>query len=169
MLHQQLSKEWFLVRNALSNFTSDAMLNHVRAVDGVIDYDGCNAYVPSSSNFASDVNSYWDQVTNYSNLRFSTNCDVNLSGGIELQMEGPSLTIEELRSNERAYGLLSCSRATNNASLTITRPFVVRKLVEKDYPSPGQCRISVYDILGTNDNPALKYSHRKLDVNATFV
>lgn len=169
MLHQHLSKDWFLARNALSNFTSDAVLNKIKG--SVNNYATCASFaVPTTIDFAPDVNAYWDTALNYMNARFLTHCDANLSGAIEVQMSETYPALEEFRSNERAYGLLSCTRSTNNASLTITRPFVVRKLVEKDIIVPGSaCRISVYDILGTNDNPTLNYSHKKLDVNETFV
>jgi hypothetical protein len=168
-LHQALSKDWFLARNALANFASDAILHKISVTDPLpknsycgIDFD---PHYNSTFDYGPDINAYWDTAIAYMNTNFGTNCDANLSGDIERQMEGPSAS-EAVRTGERAYGLLSCTRSTAHSTQTLTRPFVIRKEVRNIYLPNIECEVNVFDMLG--NNPAEGINFEKLDVNRVF-
>ncbi len=165
VLHQQLSKDWFLLRNSLSNFASDAILSRIDAQHPFSPVN-CNFVDIVNYDYGADINAAWDDVTAHTNTNFGTNCDVNLSGEAYLQFESAVPNPNVVRSGQRAYGILSCTRSTTHATLTLRHAFVIRKEVRvQNIPSVG-CVLSVYDRLG--DNPSAGINFEKLDVNKTY-
>lgn len=163
VIQQSVSKDWFMTRNALTNFASDAILEHISLQSPPPSLANCSQSL-TSLDYATQVESYWDAAVNQINGRYGANCDVNLSVEVQNLVEGLYLPAPSVLDEERAYGLLSCSRATTNGELTIKRPFVIRKDVR--IASNGlACVISVFDILG--DNPS-GYRYEKIDVNQAF-
>ena len=162
VLQQGLSKDWFLVRNALTNFASEAILE---SIETNYSPGPSSCTIPITTNYAPDINAYWDNVVTYMNGQFGVNCDVNVSGDLQRTLEAPSAPINEIRSRSRGYGILSCSRSTETAFLSITRPFVIRKDVRTTL-GPGGCTVRIYDILG--DNPPAGIPFEKLDVEKTY-
>lgn len=166
-LHQALSKDWFLARNALSNFASDAILHKISVSDPLPKNWRCgvDASYDASFNYGPDINAYWDTAIIYMNANFGTNCDVNLSGDLERQIEGSSAS-EVVRTGERAYGILSCTRSTAHTTQTLTRPFVIRKEVRAKLTSGVECDVNVFDVLGNNPSEGINFE--KQDVNRAF-
>ena len=164
ILQQSLSKDWFLTRNALSNFASDAILSSIEAQYSP-SLSQCNSGTILNLDFADDINDAWDSVTFYTNQNFGTNCDVNLSGDMEVLLENSPPDVEKVLSGERAYGLLSCTRSTPNATLTLTRPFVIRKDVRVKLTPLVSCDVNVFDILGDNGSTVI---FEKQDVNKSY-
>lgn len=162
VLQQSLSKDWFLLRNALTNFASEAILE---SIETNFSPGPSSCAIPSATDYAPDINAYWDDVVTYMNGQFGVNCDVNLSGDLQRSLEGPSAPINEIRSRSRGYGLLSCTRSSGVASLSITRPFVIRKDVRTTL-GPGGCTVRIFDILG--DNPSAGIPFERLDVEKTY-
>lgn len=168
VLQQALSKDWFMARNALANFASDAMLTKIQLPDPPNPSVNCTTAHFSATDYGPDINDYWHSAILYMNAKFGTQCDVNLSGDIKFLMEN-SPTPNEYHGGERAYGLLSCTRSTPHATLTIKRPFVIRKEVTLKYTGPPtnwECDMNVFDILG--DNPAGGVVFRKQDANKFY-
>ncbi len=163
VIQQSLSKDWFMTRNALANFASDAILEHIALQNPAPSLGNCNQSF-ASLDYATQVESYWDEAVKHINDNFGTNCDVNLSVEVQNLVEGITLPAPSVLDEERSYGLLSCSRSTATGALTIKRPFVIRKDVR--ISSNGlACVVSVFDILG--DNPS-GYRYEKIDVNQAF-
>lgn len=167
VLQQELSKDWFMVRNALVNFASDAILFSIEeqytAANGALSITECNSNEITSYDYASDVNDYWHSAVLQMNKRFGTNCDVNVSGDVRQYFEGPSIPMNSVLDAERAYGLLSCTRSSAKSSLTIKQPFVIRK----DVRVPASCTIEVWDILGSSD-AVFPIDFEELDVTQTY-
>ncbi len=165
VVSQSLSKDWFMVRNALENFASDAILQKIATQ---LPPPGPNC-VPTNYDtleFNDAVEAYWDNATLYMNTNFGTNCDVNLSVYMQNRLEGLALTSPSVRDDKRAYGILSCTRASSNSSLTVSRPFVIHKNIVIT-PSFVNCNVEVFDVLGSNSLPG-STPYSKLDVSQVF-
>lgn len=163
VIQQSVSKDWFMTRNALANFASDAILEHISLQSPPPSLANCNQSF-ASLDYAPQVESTWDEAVTYINANFGANCDVNLSVDVQNLLEGINLPAPSVLDESRAYGLLSCTRSTSTGEITIKRPFVIRKDVR--IASNGlACVVSVFDILG--DNPS-GYRYEKIDVNQAF-
>ncbi len=168
VLNQELSKDWFLARNAYVNFASDAILASIESqyllAQGVpLSNVSCNAIVIQGFNYAPFVESYWDNASDFMETRYGLNCDVNLDVELYNAFETPDIVVSEVRDTLRAYGLLSCSRSSSHGAQTITHPFVIRKDVRVT-SAPLECDVNVFDVLGsTVANP-----FEKQDVNKAF-
>ncbi len=169
VLQQELSKDWFLARNALSNFAADGIIFSIERqynaqhAPGILSAANCIPQDILGYDYAVDVDVYWDTALTHMNNNFGTHCDANLSGDVQDLLEGTSFGQPRVMNGERAYGLLSCTRSSPTATLTVKKPFVIRKNVTV---SPGTtCLISVFDILGSNDDPLLGPAYSKLDVS----
>ena len=164
IVNEQVSKDWFLARNALENFAADAILFDIRTPSSPSS-SNCNAGVISGANFGTEVENYFDQATTFMHVNYGLNCDANLDVRVHNTLENTSLSPPEaVRSDTRAYGLLTCTRSSGDVSLTITHPFVLRKEVAVSGGGVVPCVVNIYDRLGDTGSPA----YRVLDVTQSF-
>ncbi len=166
VMQQELSKDWFMARNALTNFASDAILNKIETNVPAPGPNSCNGLTVLEFNDA--VDNYWDAATSYMNARFGTNCDANLSVDVQNRLENLALAVPSVLNDKRAYGILSCSRSTSTSSLTVVRPFVIHKRITTTDSAAIECDVNVFDVLGDNPTPG-NYRYSKQDVNKAFI
>ena len=163
IVNEQVSKDWFLARNALENFASDAILNDIQTRFSPTP-PGCNAGAINGADFSVAVETYFDDTISFMNTNYGLNCDANLDVGVRNTFENPDIPSVRVLSNERAYGLLSCTRSTGDISLTIKHPFVIRKEVVVTGGGALPCTVSIHDRLG--DSPTSSYD--VVDVTQSF-
>lgn len=173
VLQQQLSKEWFMARNAYVNFSSDAIFEQVASNNpnssGVA---GCNpAWVDPAVDFGPSVQSYWDSVYGYLRTNYGVDCRAVLDVDVHNKLESTNLSGPETVTNgSRAYARLTCLKNGGGIDLNLTHPFVIKKKMEISLNTGVQCDVNVFDIMG--DIPQLgvfpPVPYKELDVNQAF-
>lgn len=142
-VQQELSKNWFMARNAYSNFAADAMADQIKTD---VPPAACTFPV-ATTDFSGNIQSYWDDVKDMLESK-GIDCTAVLSNELYNDLGESNHASLEVHSGERAYGILTCLASAGSTTLNMTQPFVIKKEVLVSVPSIGQCNVQVYDNLG---------------------
>lgn len=147
VVQQTLSKEWFLARQAYSQFAADAI---AEALDTQLNGPFSAGSCPNGSvggDFTTAVNARWADV----NVFLQNNADVNCWAIIAPALESSACGIAclpygEIRSQQEVFVQLTCAKDIQGVLHQLSYPFTLNKRIELNWNSVGStCSVIVSD------------------------
>lgn len=159
LVQQALSKEWFLARQAYSQFASDAIAETVDVqLNGPFNAGSC-PNGPLGADFAAAVATRWNDVNVFLQQHADVNCSASISAGLESNACGIACApFGELRSQQDVFVSLVCTKDAQGTLHQLAYPFTLNKRIELSWDSlTSTCRVIVSDNIPSA--PIVEVSH----------